>query len=265
VLSGKGGVGKSVIAFNLGERVAFAGLRVLVVDADATCGNVHILANIHSESGSHQFVRGELTLQETAVNVGDRLDILPVSGETAPQLPTAEDAVKMIRRLRDEGSQYDLIILDHSSGKSEPATVMAHGSDLSILVLVPELTSIADCYGLFKYLIEVETSIDCRLLLNRVSSMEEAEYIRGKFLAISERFLGAIPGELGALEESSVVRQSVARQASIAEVDSQSSILQSLKAIGNRLIDDLKTVNNPPILREEKTINKGPATADIKG
>ena len=41
ILSGKGGVGKSVLSVGLAEQLALMGRRVLLVDADHGCGNLH--------------------------------------------------------------------------------------------------------------------------------------------------------------------------------------------------------------------------------
>ena len=63
ILSGKGGVGKTVIAFNLAERLSTAGLRVLLVDCDFACGNSHILANVRPEYGLGNYLAGQLSLK----------------------------------------------------------------------------------------------------------------------------------------------------------------------------------------------------------
>ncbi len=266
VLSGKGGVGKSVLAFNLAERISHSGRKVLLVDADAWCGNLHILSNVQAEKGFQQFADGRISLPEAAVRVNDRLDVLPVVADAMDDEPlTSDDAGYFIQRLKRQGTGYDLVILDHSSGRSRSAAVMACGCDATILVMVPELTSISDCYGLYKYLSLKDSGIDCRLLLNRTESAEEAEYIKGKFFAISSRFLGMIPGDLGAVGESSAVKQAVARQMPVAAVEPEAPVLQALTAVGQALVSDLLLTRPRSVINTEKTINKSPQVADTKG
>jgi flagellar biosynthesis protein FlhG len=48
VASGKGGVGKSLIAANLGVAMAQARQRVVVVDLDLGASNLHLVLGYHS-------------------------------------------------------------------------------------------------------------------------------------------------------------------------------------------------------------------------
>jgi len=263
VLSGKGGVGKSVVAFNLAEALASDGARVLLVDADFGTGNIHILANLDSEYGIGEFADGRLSLVEAVRPFAPNLDIL-TSAVTGPSgdLGTVSNAVQIARQLRRQATTYDLVILDHGSGISDPATVMASASDLNLLLLIPELTSIADCYGLFKYLKKSNSAIKCALLLNRVRTEEESEYVRTKFSAVAERFLGEVPSFLGALSEDDIIRQSIASQQPAVAVDPDSRIVKDLGTIARKLAGQYlrtRTVGN------NQKININAAAADTRG
>jgi len=269
ILSGKGGVGKSVLAFNLAERAAAAGARVLLVDNDLNFGNIHILANAQVNYGMAQFMREELSLPEAAFRTGIGFDILASTGYA--DIDEDEDssvaAGRMIEKLRREGSAYDLIIIDHPSGISKRATVAAHGSDINLLVLVPELTSISDCYGLFKYLMMANSNIDCRLVVNRVQNESEAGYIISKLGALCDRFIGATPRHAGTLCESDSYRQSVGAQSTLADLDPNSIAVKEVTLITEGLLADFgMSKNGAKTTETTKTemINKTAALADIR-
>ena len=266
ILSGKGGVGKSVLAFNLAERLAHVGHKTLIVDADIACGNLHILGNVSPRHDLSEFVDGRVTLADAVRSMADRLFLLPsIADGPADSLSSVDLAVQIMKRLRDEGRDFQFIIIDHSSGVSDTATLMAHGSDLNILVLIPELTSISDCYGLFKYLLKANSSIECSLLLNRVESGEEAEFIRTKFSAMADMFVGRVPGYLGSVHESTGLRQAVARQTSVALAAPQDQSLQDLTIISRSLVELLGTPLYAAGASQENEINKTPVTADTRG
>lgn len=266
VLSGKGGVGKSILAFNIAERLAASGHRTLIVDADFSSGNQHIFSNTRCEFGVKQFAEGELSLLEASSMVSMNLDLLGASrtGRILQSLDVS-GAARLINALRAQSADYDYIVMDHASGISEPATVLAQASDINLLVLVPELTSIADAYGLYKFLLDTNRAIDCRLLINRAHSDEEADYIQRKFSALAQRFLQTSPRVVGYLLESELFRKSLARQCPLAQTAPESAVVQTLGRIVQNLTSPLRAAVPHQSISTQMVRNENPATADIKG
>ncbi len=265
VLSGKGGVGKSVIAFNLAERLAADGNRVLLVDADFQFGNIHILANTAGEYGLDEFLSGSLTLAESVTTVSERFDILPSGfNSTGRVQENISLLAQRIASLRETPPRYDIVLIDHASGVSDAATLIAHASDISLLVLVPELTSISDCYGLFKHLKVADQAIDCRLLVNRVEAESDAEYILNKFTALSDRFFGSVPGYMGCLPEAEIIGKGLASQLPVAALEPESVVVESISRLGRQLMGEPYSAAPATPSAPEIEYNENAAKADIK-
>lgn len=191
IVSGKGGVGKSVLTYGLAERLSHESRRVLIVDADLHCGNQHVLANLSVGYGLREFLSNTLNLAQAVSGVAPGIDLLPsLPGHTLDIDFDTVAAVNLISSLREQSGQYDIILLDQASGVSEAQLAMTCHSDDLFLIALPELTSISDVYGLYKRLHQAKTEARCHLIVNRVSSTEEGEYIRDKFCALAERFIG---------------------------------------------------------------------------
>ena len=262
IMSGKGGVGKSVIAFNLAERAAHLGLRTLLVDADLSCGNLHILANVDPGDGLDAFAFGQKSLSDTAVTIKDNLTLLArSSGDPTGPFASIEAAAALAARLRVEAHDHDLVVIDHGSGVSPSAAAFAQASDLNLLVLAPELTSIADCYGLCKYLYQTDRTMNCRVLFNRIESEGEAEYVWTRFTAMAEQFLGQTPGLAGALPEDPSVRQSVAGQRPASESAPEAPFVLALENVIRSLG---REVSPRAASIQTREINVVTASADIR-
>jgi flagellar biosynthesis protein FlhG len=265
IASGKGGVGKSILTFNLAERLAATGKRVLLVDGDLTSGNLHILANVRCEQGLRQVADRSMMLTEAVTPVMRGVDLLGAAwGGAIEDSLSATETATLVRMIRDQAVRYDTVLIDHASGITKPAAVLAHASDITCIVVVPELTSLADGYGLYKRLVELNDTLDCRLILNRCQSDEEAVYIRDKFTALARRFLGRSPDLAGVLPESPVVRKALAGQSPLVAVDPQASVVQSLSSIAEQLADNSRTAPRAVTEVAAETPKESMITADIE-
>ena len=75
VTSGKGGVGKTNTAVNLGISLAKLGKRVVLFDADLGIANTHILLGVNPELTVADFLNGKVSMTEviTPLQHGVRL------------------------------------------------------------------------------------------------------------------------------------------------------------------------------------------------
>lgn len=262
VLSGKGGVGKSVLSFNLAERMSAAGYRVLLVDGDFASGNLHILANATARRGVAEYASEMLTLADAVTSLGTNLDLLAaVASNPEKSLESVDTIARFVNRLHQDSTAYDLVLIDHASGVTGGAAVLAHGSDLNLLVLVPELTSIADAYGLYKYLHQTGDHLDAGLLLNRVQDRDEADFVYTRFVAIAEQFLGVVPELVGFVLEEEAFRKAVGSQSSLAAIAPQNNVTKAIEDLSHQLTARLTDRR----AEQSRAINKTPALADIRG
>jgi flagellar biosynthesis protein FlhG len=149
---GKGGIGKSLLTAALGYQLARMGRRVVLVDADLGGANLHTCLGLPGPSltlGDFIFRRAERiedVLVETGVP-GLRL----ISGASdflaAANIKYAQK-VRVLNRLR--ALDVDIILMDLGAGTSFNIIDFFLISDVGILTVVPEPTSVENGYRFIK-------------------------------------------------------------------------------------------------------------------
>lgn len=141
---GKGGVGKSLVAANVGIFLATLGKRVVLVDGAFGAPNLHIFAGVPrpSRTLSEALAPGGPTLQDLAVAThvpGVRL-VAGVYDPTSMAEPSPEAVQRVCSQLR--GLAADWVIVDLGPGLTGPTLELFIEADIGVLVAVPDPTSI---------------------------------------------------------------------------------------------------------------------------
>ncbi|MCP4568315.1 MAG: MinD/ParA family protein [FCB group bacterium] len=254
IASGKGGVGKSVISYNMADHLARR-KRVLLLDGDFHTGNLHLLGNVNPDYGWQDICFGRVSFAEAVVSLADNFDLLAsAGGNTENAFPDMPRLAAFLGDLRKLAKDYDYVIIDTASGILPHTNLLLHTVDEVVLVTTPELTSISDCYALYKVLIGDNTNILASLLVNHEDREEELRYIRRKFTAITDRFLNNSPEFFGNLGYDRALVEAVACQRGISDSAPQSTINQHFAVLADHLSGqeipesfNPETINSAPV------------------
>lgn len=152
IASGKGGVGKSVLAANLGLALARSGRAVVLVDLDLGGSNLHTclgVKNRHAGLGDLVWKK-ERSLADLLVETGyERLWLVPGDG-LLPGTANLEWFAK--KRILKELAALpaDFAILDLGAGSSYNVVDFFLASQEGIIAVKPEITSVLNAYSFLK-------------------------------------------------------------------------------------------------------------------
>jgi len=188
--SGKGGVGKTVTAINLGLCLAATGKRVILVDADLGLANVDVLLGINKPYNLYHVLTGQIPLSEIIVDHPTGLQIIPGgSGISKLADMTEFERRHMVEILSDLQNQADIVIFDTSAGINRNVMTFVDLADLVMVVTTPEPAAITDAYAMIKTAIQHQIQGRMCVLLNRVSSRHEARACQQRLSQVTKRFL----------------------------------------------------------------------------
>jgi flagellar biosynthesis protein FlhG len=149
---GKGGIGKSLLAASLGWQLARLGKRVVLVDADLGGANLHTCLGIPGPART----LGDFILRRVEriedVMVDTPFPRLRLISGASDVLSAAninyQQKVRVLNKLRS--LEVDIVILDLGAGTANNIIDFFLISDVSLLAVIPEPTSIENGYRFIK-------------------------------------------------------------------------------------------------------------------
>ena len=214
ITSGKGGVGKTNIATNLGIAYANMGKKVIVIDADLGLANVNVMLNIIPQYNLYHVIKRQKSMADIIIptNYGIKL-IAGASGFSKIANMTEEERTAFIKEMYTL-AEADIIIIDTSAGVSKNVISFLVAADEVIVVTTAEPTAITDAYGIIKIIATEIDNIDInlKLIVNRVNNSGDGKKIADRMVQIASQFLNLKIEYLGFIYNDSAVEQAVLKQ-----------------------------------------------------
>ena len=236
VTSGKGGVGKTSVVVNLAASLAASGARVLIVDSNPGIGDICLRLGKEAPFRMGQVLSGDVSLGQTAVDVGGGIKVLPAGMEMHQYsaLSPKERAGLLQGMLRLQ-NDYDYFLIDTGSGIAANLTGFASLAREIMLVVTPEPTSITDAYALIKMLSGRDSSFTFRLLINMCRDDQEGEALFSKLSAITGRFLQVQFDHAGSILHDELLVESVRRRGALCRLYPEARASQGFKKLARKI------------------------------
>lgn len=234
ITSGKGGVGKTTTAANLGAGLALLEKSVALVDADIGLRNLDVVMGLENRIVFDliDVIEGNCRLKQALIK--DKryptLHLLPAAQTKDKDSVSPEQMKKLCDQLREE---FDYVILDCPAGIEQGFKNAIAGADKAIVVTTPEVSAVRDADRIIGLLEASEVSSPM-LILNRIRiNMVK----RGDMMALEDvteilaiDVLGVVP------DDESIVVSTNRGEPSVA--DDESFAGQAFRDICRRLIGE---------------------------
>ena len=168
VTSGKGGVGKTTTAANIGTGLAMLGKKVVVVDTDIGLRNLDVVMGLENRIVYNlvDVIYGNCRLKQALIRDKryNNLYLLP-SAQTKDK--TAVTPEQMIKLTEELSSHFEYVILDCPAGIEQGFKNAIAGASRAVVVTTPEVSAIRDADRIIG-LLEANDVNQIELIINQI-------------------------------------------------------------------------------------------------
>lgn len=199
VTSGKGGVGKTTTAANIGIGLAQLGKKVVMVDTDIGLRNLDVVLGLENRIVYNlvDVIEGNCRMKQALIKDKryPELFLLPSAQTRDKSSVSPEQMVKLCSQLREE---FDYILLDCPAGIEQGFQNAIAGAERAVVVTTPEVSAIRDADRIIG-LLEANDLRNIGLVINR---LRPDMVRRGEMMSVEDvvdilavSLLGVIPDD----------------------------------------------------------------------
>ncbi len=251
IASGKGGVGKSVLASNIALALANnrgAPDRTTVLwDANVHSPNQNILFGIDPLLRARDFYSGNVRIAgiltdalgytHSSVQVRLQPTLRLLAAEARPiSAPVSPEALCGVMAEIMTTANADVIVIDTAAGTSDATLQACAFADMVLIVVTDEPASIIESYGLVKMLGQYIAFERMRLVVCDVIDEEDAHDVARKFNLATEKFLRAHIPFIGYVPHDNAVRTSIIDQRPLLIDGADTEVGRMIETIADQLL-----------------------------
>jgi flagellar biosynthesis protein FlhG len=213
VTSGKGGVGKTNFAVNVGVALSQLGQRVLLVDADMGLANADMVLGVTPKFHLGHVLSEQKEVREVILSGPAGLKILAGGAGDYRLANLSERSLEScLQHLNAIEKELDIIIIDTGAGISRNVLKFVLAAGEVIIVTTPEPTAITDAYGVIKVVTSAEPDLPLRVVVNMTRNQSEGQQVVERLMTVSQRFLGVTLATAGFISWDQTVSKAVKEQ-----------------------------------------------------
>lgn len=204
VASGKGGVGKTVIAAGLAQAFSAQGERLLLIDGDLGMANIDVQLGLSPDADLAAVMSGQVLLEDACQPVmgGARqrggFDVIAGRSGSGGLAGLRPDAVnRLAAACATIALSYERAVLDLAAGADDATMRMAMAADDVLIVINDEPTSLTDAYAFVKRLRLRDESAAPLVVVNNAPTADKAREAYAAFRKTCQSFLGFAPALAG--------------------------------------------------------------------
>lgn len=237
VTGGKGGVGKTNVAVNLGVALARNGKKVMILDADLGMANIDIMLGLHPAANLHHVIKGERTLEEIMVEGPEGIKIIPAASgikDMAGLSPMIHAG--LIQAFSELTQEIDTLIVDTAAGISDSVTSFTSAAQEIVVVACDEPASITAAYAIIKLLSREHGIFRFRVLANMANGAQHGREIYNKILEVTDRFLDVALDYIGYVPQDELLLKSVKKQRAVVDAFPRSKSAQAFMTLAEKAV-----------------------------
>jgi len=207
VTGGKGGVGKSTLALNLGLALAGRGEWIALVDTDLGAAGMSVLAGAPTGRGLRGVLDGDSVAGALTASHGAWLLTGSIGGPGLSRLgaPALGRALAAIDGL---AAGFDTVIVDVAAGVGDEQAALAAAADERLVVVTPDPPSMAAAFACLEGL-AARGVHRAFVVPNQVASAAQADDVAGRLRSLAGRVLDLDVSVLPAIPADPCVREAV--------------------------------------------------------
>ena len=245
IASGKGGVGKTNLAVNLGIALMKLGTRVLLVDADLGLANIDVMLGLVPKFNLGQVITGQKSIDDVITNGPLGLRIV-ASGSADYKMANLSDRSLefCLQQLNELEKNTDIMLIDTGAGISRNVLKFVLAAGEVIIVTTPEPTAITDAYGIIKVIASADKNTPIWVVVNMIRDENEGNQVMERLSTVSRRFLGIELTSIGFIPMDPMVSKAVKEQQPFIIGRPRTAASEHVLAIARNLVGQSTNPNN---------------------